>query len=77
MDAKLEKLKGTLNSAMGNLKETAGWALGNKNLQSEGAGQKAKGKAQKFKSSVQNTLKKDNDLSHTRSKPSSVWPDKK
>ena len=47
MSSTTDKIKGAANDAMGKVKETAGRALGNDQMQAEGLGQQAKGKAQK------------------------------
>ena len=47
MDSMNDKVKGNTNQAVGKIKEMAGYAVGNKNLESEGSAQKNDGKAQK------------------------------
>jgi uncharacterized protein YjbJ (UPF0337 family) len=47
-----DKIKGTTNDAVGNLKQAVGKALGNEELQAKGLAQEAKGEAQKVVGSV-------------------------
>jgi uncharacterized protein YjbJ (UPF0337 family) len=62
MDSTNENLKGSVNSAVGSLKEAAGKATGNKNLQDEGSIQKTKGDIQKLAGSVKDVIKKGKNL---------------
>jgi uncharacterized protein YjbJ (UPF0337 family) len=52
-----DKVKGTINSSLGAIKETAGHALNNKDLESEGTLQKVQGKGQQLLAEVKDTLK--------------------
>jgi uncharacterized protein YjbJ (UPF0337 family) len=58
MSANNDKLKGTANTSVGNLKEGIGKATGNQNLEAEGAVQKTKGHAQQLSGSIRETIKK-------------------
>jgi uncharacterized protein YjbJ (UPF0337 family) len=58
MNSNNDKLKGSVNSAVGNLKEGAGKATGNNNLRAEGMIQKTKGHAQKLSGAVKDSFKK-------------------
>jgi uncharacterized protein YjbJ (UPF0337 family) len=58
MSSSKDKLKGSVNSAVGSLKEGAGRVTGNRDLEAEGSIQKTKGRAQKLRGAVKDTLKK-------------------
>lgn len=62
MNSRSEKLKGSVNTAVGSLKEGAGKAAGNKNLEAEGSIQKTKGQSQKLAGSLKDVLKKGKDI---------------
>jgi uncharacterized protein YjbJ (UPF0337 family) len=52
------KVAGTINTAMGSVKEEAGKFSGNQDMENEGAVQKTKGQAQKFAGAIQDVIKK-------------------
>ena len=58
MELNQDKMKGTVNAAVGTFKQTAGRAVGDHNLEAEGAIQKKQGQAQKLSGSAQDLLKK-------------------
>jgi uncharacterized protein YjbJ (UPF0337 family) len=62
MSSNNDKLKGSVNTAVGGLKEGAGRATGNNDLEAEGSIQKTKGEAQKLSGAVKDTIKKGLDL---------------
>ncbi len=62
MNANNDKLKGSVNSAVGSLKEGAGRAMGDKDLEAEGSMQKTKGQVQKLTGAVKDTLQKGKNL---------------
>jgi len=62
MNSSNDKLKGSVNRAVGRLKEGAGRATGNKKLEAKGSIQKTKGQAQKLSGAVKDTIKKGKDL---------------
>jgi uncharacterized protein YjbJ (UPF0337 family) len=62
MNSSNDKLKGSVNTAVGSLKEDAGWAVGNNNLEAEGLIQKSKGQFQKLAGSLKDVFKKGKDL---------------
>jgi uncharacterized protein YjbJ (UPF0337 family) len=68
MNPNNDKLKGTVNSSVGSVKEGVGRATGNRDLEAEGSIQKTKGRAQKLSGAVQETLKKGKDLLGIKSK---------
>lgn len=53
-----DKIKGTANDAMGNVKQAIGKATDNKKLQAEGIAQERKGEAQKAIGEAKDTVKK-------------------
>jgi uncharacterized protein YjbJ (UPF0337 family) len=57
MSSTTDKIKGAANDAMGNVKESAGRATGNENLQAEGLAQQAKGKTQKAVGDAKDAVK--------------------
>ena len=58
MDPNNDKLKGTFNASVGSMKEAAGKAWGDKELQTEGSVPKTRGQAQKFSGAVKDGIKK-------------------
>ena len=62
MNSSKDKLKGSINTAVGSLKKGAGRATGNKKLEAKGSIQKAKGQVQKLKGSVKDTINKGKNL---------------
>ena len=62
MNSSNDKLKGSVNTAVGSLKEGAGRASGNQELEAKGSIQKTKGQAQKLSGAVKDTIKKGKDL---------------
>ena len=65
-----DKVKGAFNSSVGSLKEGAGRAAGNQNLEAEGSMQKTKGQAQKLSGAIKDTIQKGKDLLGIKSKKS-------
>jgi uncharacterized protein YjbJ (UPF0337 family) len=63
-----DKLKGSVNSAVGSLKEGAGRAMDDKQMQAEGYAQKKKGQAQKLSGAVQDVFQKGKDILGIKSK---------
>jgi uncharacterized protein YjbJ (UPF0337 family) len=57
-----DKIKGKFNSSVGSVKEKAGQATGNRNLEAEGNIQKTKGQAQSLSGAVKDTIKKARNL---------------
>ena len=57
MGSTADKIKGTTNEAVGNVKQGVGKAVGNDRLQAEGAAQELKGKGQKAVGDVKETIK--------------------
>ncbi|WP_294537716.1 CsbD family protein [uncultured Rhodoblastus sp.] len=53
-----DKLKGAANQVVGAVKEAAGQAVGNPNLEVEGSAQKLKGKTQEAVGDVKDAVKK-------------------
>ena len=51
-------LKGSVNSAVGNVKQAAGRAVGNQRLEAEGSMQKTKGQVQKLAGSMKDVVTK-------------------
>jgi uncharacterized protein YjbJ (UPF0337 family) len=70
MKSNHDKLKGTINSTAGSLKEGVGKATGNKDMENEGAFQKTKGQAQKLSAAVQDSVKQAKALFGIKSKRS-------
>lgn len=70
MEPNKEKLKGTFNTVVGSLKENAGKATGDKDLETEGQVQKTQGQAQKLSGAVQDTIQKTKTLLGIKSKRS-------
>jgi uncharacterized protein YjbJ (UPF0337 family) len=62
MGSASDKMKGTANDAMGNVKQGVGKAVGNDRMRAEGAAQELKGDAQKAKGEAKETVKKAADL---------------
>jgi len=62
MNSDHDNLKGSINSTFGSLKEAAGKATGNQNLEAEGSAQKTKGQVQKLMGSVKDVVQKGKDL---------------
>lgn len=58
MGSASDKIKGTANDAMGNVKQAVGKAVGNDRLRAEGAAQELKGEAQKAKGEAKEAIKK-------------------
>jgi uncharacterized protein YjbJ (UPF0337 family) len=58
MNSNNDKLKGSVNTAVGSLKERAGRSTGNNELEAKGSVQKTKGRAQKLRGAVKDTIKK-------------------
>ena len=58
MDSNNDNLNGSVNSAVGSVKEAAGKTAGNPRLESEGFLQKVKGNAQKLAGSAKDVVKK-------------------
>ncbi len=57
MSGNTDKIKGAANEAAGSVKQGVGKAVGNKQMEAEGAGQKLKGDAQKGIGDAKNTVK--------------------
>lgn len=57
MGSTTDKIKGLANEAMGNVKQAAGRALDNKEMEAKGALQEAKGEAQQAKAKVKDAIK--------------------
>lgn len=68
MDPNSDKVKGTVNTSVGSLKEAVGRATKNKGLENEGSVQKAKGRVQKFSGAVKDTIKQGQALLDIKSK---------
>ena len=62
MNSNTDKLKGSINTAVGGLKEGAGRATGNNKLEAEGSIQKTKGRVQKLSGAVKDMVKKGKNL---------------
>ena len=62
MNSNNDKLKGSVNSAVGSFKQGAGRATGNNDLEAEGSIQKTKGQTQKLSGAVKDAIKKGKDL---------------
>ena len=62
MNSNNVELKGSVNSAVGSLKEGAGRVTGNNDLEAEGSIQKTKGRVQKLSGAVKDAFKKGKDL---------------
>jgi uncharacterized protein YjbJ (UPF0337 family) len=62
MNSNNDKLKGSVNSTVGSVKEAAGKATGNQRMEAEGSAQKTKGQFQKLAGSVKDVVKKGKDL---------------
>jgi uncharacterized protein YjbJ (UPF0337 family) len=58
MSSTSDKIKGAANQIAGSLKQAAGHAVGNPNLESEGAAQKLKGNAQEVVGDAKDAIKK-------------------
>jgi len=58
MNSISDKLKGAANQVVGSVKEAAGHAVGNPNLEVEGAAQKLKGKTQEAVGEAKDAVKK-------------------
>ncbi|MDR7123757.1 CsbD family protein [Pseudotabrizicola sp. 4114] len=58
MSSTSDKIKGTANDAMGNVKQAVGKATDNKELQAEGFVQERKGEAQKAVGETKDAVKK-------------------
>jgi uncharacterized protein YjbJ (UPF0337 family) len=58
MNSSKDKLKGSINTAVGSLKEGAGRATGNSELEAKGSIQKTKGQAQKLSGAVKDAINK-------------------
>jgi uncharacterized protein YjbJ (UPF0337 family) len=58
MNSNNDKIKGKFNTAVGSVKESAGRAVGNRNLEAEGNIQKTKGQAQSLSGAIKDTVKK-------------------
>ena len=58
MNSISDKLKGAANQVVGSVKEVAGHAVGNPNLEVEGAAQKLKGKTQEAVGEAKDAVKK-------------------
>lgn len=57
MGSTSDKIKGTANDAIGNVKQAVGKATDNKKLQAEGIAQERKGEAQKAVGNAKDTVK--------------------
>ena len=57
MGSTTDKIKGMANEAMGNVKQAAGRALDNKEMEAKGVVQEAKGEAQQAKGKVKDAVK--------------------
>ena len=57
-----DKIKGAVNSRIGDLKERVGRAMDDDDLEAEGYFQKKKGHAQKFSGALQELVQKGKDL---------------
>jgi uncharacterized protein YjbJ (UPF0337 family) len=57
MSGNTDKIKGTANDVAGNIKKNVGEAIGDDDMQAEGAGQQVKGKAQKVVGDAKNAVK--------------------
>lgn len=57
MSGTTDKIKGMANEAAGTVKQAAGKAVGDRELQTEGAAQELKGKAQKAVGDVKDAVK--------------------
>lgn len=62
MNSSKDKLKGSVNKAVGSLKEGVGRATGKKKLEAKGMIQKTKGNAQKLSGAVKDTINKGKNL---------------
>jgi len=62
MNSNNDKLKGSVNSTVGSIKEAAGKAAGNQRLEAEGSMQKTKGQVQKIAGSVKDVVKEGKNL---------------
>jgi uncharacterized protein YjbJ (UPF0337 family) len=62
MNSNNDKFKGSVNTAVGSLKEGAGRATGDNDLEAEGSIQKTKGQVQKLSGAVKDTIKKGADI---------------
>ena len=62
MNSSKDKLKGSINTAVGSLKEGAGRATGNNELEAKGSIQKTKGQVQKLSGAVKDTINKGKNL---------------
>ncbi len=62
MNSNNDKLKGSVNTAVGGLKVGAGRAIGNDKMEAEGSIQKTKGQAQKLSGAIKDTINKGKDL---------------
>jgi uncharacterized protein YjbJ (UPF0337 family) len=58
MSSTTDKIKGAANEAVGTVKEAVGKAVGNPNLEIEGAAQKLKGEAQGAVGDAKDSVKK-------------------
>lgn len=58
MESNNYKVSGTVNTAMGSIKEDAGKITGDQNMEAEGTLQKTKGHAQKLTGAIQDAFKK-------------------
>ena len=62
MNSNSDKLKGSVNTTVGSLREGAGRAVGNRELEAKGSIQKTKGQAQKLSGAVKDTINKGKNL---------------
>ena len=62
MNPSKDKLKGSINTSVGSLKECAGRATGNHELEAKGSIQKAKGQVQELSGAVKDTINKGKNL---------------
>ena len=58
MELNQDKMKGTVNAAVGTFKQAVGKAVGDQNLEAEGGLQKKQGQAQKLSASAKDMVKK-------------------
>jgi len=58
MSSTSDKIKGTANEAVGNVKQTVGKATGNNQMRAEGKAQELKGDAQKAVGKTKDAIKK-------------------
>jgi uncharacterized protein YjbJ (UPF0337 family) len=62
MDPNNDKVAGTINTAVGNIKEVVGKATQDKDLENEGAVQKTKGQIEKLTGALKDVVQQGQDL---------------